>query len=771
MKKAAKGARNIFFLFFFSYVIVLTIPIFIGGMIYFRAEKVLETQTSNANMAMLSQMRQTIDAHIDEVQKLSDQISTNQKIRSLTYSSKPITSEDRAKIYDVVQSFASYKYITPFIDDFYVYLKNIDYVITSSSSANSEFFYQTYNPSSDNYVDWKNNIISKNHNGQYYIAQSVLTSQQAAETLIFLNSFQFVSGDSPIGNIGVMIQTKKFEDLLSSIKGISGGSAYIIDSSNHVMASNTSTNIKESDLPRYEDMTLENDIFETKIGSEKYVISYIASQENDWKYITAFPQNIIQEKLNYFRSLAVSSIIVCISLSIILILILSYRNYHPIDKIIKYLDDNGNEKKDTSHHNFRYIENAVVKIVDSNNQYLEKFEHYTPLIRSNLILRLIKGRISENESWEKMLSFSNITFLYDRFSVILFSIENCNESAEPNYGLGLIRTMVINISEENIMEYSEYSVNSVELENGTIAMLLNISSVDSTNLKLKVTEIVEKTKKHIEENYHTVMTAGIGGIYEHYEDIKISYQEAEKALDYKILKGISTIICYDEIGSEAANYKYSTEMETQLINFVKVGDSIRAQKLLKEIFDLNFNDQMPLQKIRCLYFDIISTAIKTLDDFQFNDIDVFGQSFNPIDKLLECQTVQEMYELLQYIYQKLCNYININKKSHNDVLLQQIIKYIDIHYVDENLSQVQIADYFEISPTYLSNFFKEQIGEKMTNYIAKVKVEKAKTLLCDTSLTINKIAQMVGCSNVMTMIRIFKKIEGITPGQYRDSLK
>ncbi len=98
MQKPQKRSKNIFLLFFFSYIMVLTIPLIVAGVIYFKAEKVLQAQTSNANMAILSQMRQTIDSHINEVKKLSDQISTNQNIRNLTYSTKQVTPEDRIKI-------------------------------------------------------------------------------------------------------------------------------------------------------------------------------------------------------------------------------------------------------------------------------------------------------------------------------------------------------------------------------------------------------------------------------------------------------------------------------------------------------------------------------------------------------------------------------------------------------------------------------------------------------------------------------------------------
>ncbi len=136
-----------------------------------------------------------------------------------------------------------------------------------------------------------------------------------------------------MGNIGVMIQTRKFEELLSGVKGITGGAAYIIDSKNHIMASNTPAGMSTSNLPKYSDMT----------------------EENYWKYVTVSPQYIIQDKINYVRSFVLTSIIICIGISILLILYLSYRNYHPINKIVTYLDSNADEKKGSKQNDFRYI--------------------------------------------------------------------------------------------------------------------------------------------------------------------------------------------------------------------------------------------------------------------------------------------------------------------------------------------------------------------------------------------------------------------------------
>jgi AraC-like DNA-binding protein len=58
----------------------------------------------------------------------------------------------------------------------------------------------------------------------------------------------------------------------------------------------------------------------------------------------------------------------------------------------------------------------------------------------------------------------------------------------------------------------------------------------------------------------------------------------------------------------------------------------------------------------------------------------------------------------------------------------------------------------------------------MTDYINSVRLRKAKELLHDNNLTINEIAKMIGYGTAARFIRVFKKGEGITPGEYRNSV-
>lgn len=99
---------------------------------------------------------------------------------------------------------------------------------------------------------------------------------------------------------------------------------------------------------------------------------------------------------------------------------------------------------------------------------------------------------------------------------------------------------------------------------------------------------------------------------------------------------------------------------------------------------------------------------------------------------------------------------------------EEILNYVHEHYKDEDFSLTAMADHFKINNTYLSKFFKEQIGEGLLEYVNRYRVNKAKELLKKTNQSISHIARSVGFYNNNTFIRVFKKYEGITPGQYKE---
>jgi YesN/AraC family two-component response regulator len=123
----------------------------------------------------------------------------------------------------------------------------------------------------------------------------------------------------------------------------------------------------------------------------------------------------------------------------------------------------------------------------------------------------------------------------------------------------------------------------------------------------------------------------------------------------------------------------------------------------------------------------------------------------------------EIYKFLKTV----CDYVDSKKKSHNTNLKDQVLSYIDEHLADMDLSLTSLSLKFEVNAPYLSRFIKEQSGETFIDYVNKQRVQLAKQLMMETDDTITDITQKVGFSNSNTFIRVFKRYEGITPGQFR----
>lgn len=102
--------------------------------------------------------------------------------------------------------------------------------------------------------------------------------------------------------------------------------------------------------------------------------------------------------------------------------------------------------------------------------------------------------------------------------------------------------------------------------------------------------------------------------------------------------------------------------------------------------------------------------------------------------------------------------------------LASILGYIDAHYTDPNLSVSAIAQQFNMTPSYLSLYFKRKMNLSPLEYIHQKRVEQVKILL-ETDLPIKTIAQETGYFDTRPMIRFFKRHEGITPTEYREKLR
>jgi len=101
----------------------------------------------------------------------------------------------------------------------------------------------------------------------------------------------------------------------------------------------------------------------------------------------------------------------------------------------------------------------------------------------------------------------------------------------------------------------------------------------------------------------------------------------------------------------------------------------------------------------------------------------------------------------------------------NSDMAEKLINYIKENY-SKDISLTDIAEYFNMSPCYLSTMFKHYTGENFKDYLNCYRVKKAKEYLQKGNMKTATVAKLVGCNSINTFIRIFKKYEGVPPGQF-----
>ena len=145
-----------------------------------------------------------------------------------------------------------------------------------------------------------------------------------------------------------------------------------------------------------------------------------------------------------------------------------------------------------------------------------------------------------------------------------------------------------------------------------------------------------------------------------------------------------------------------------------------------------------------------------------------------INELQMCQdSYSEMLEMyLRQIFIKLQRYFNNSIRIDNSRTAETIdmaIAYFNEHY-SESISIEEYAEKNHVSTSWFIRNFKLYVGSTPMQFILQKRICNAEALLLNTEYNINEIAQIVGYDNALYFSRMFKKIKGISPSEYRKNI-
>ena len=311
---------------------------------------------------------------------------------------------------------------------------------------------------------------------------------------------------------------------------------------------------------------------------------------------------------------------------------------------------------------------------------------------------------------------------------------------------------------------------------GTVVCLLNIApqqSIDDTPAGQLV--FLEGFRDALLRTY---LSSGKAASVAHIDISHISRLEQGPRVLYRSAAAVaeqrrsgSPVVCMEEIQDMPSRdaLKQIFSLEPLFWRQIQQHAFYDAATTMESLIQLTCLEQRDLERTRATVFSRMETVLQAIAQEKGQDPMHTPELSNLLPAISKVQTYQEIcevsYDILATLEDKFYTPPNVRNKK-----MIAIEQYISDHYTDQTMSAASIAEQFKISPSYLSRIFKADMGIGIVEYIHRIRVEAAKKLLMYNDLNMNAVAVESGFSNRWVLTRVFKKICGMTPGDYRSQL-
>lgn len=135
-----------------------------------------------------------------------------------------------------------------------------------------------------------------------------------------------------------------------------------------------------------------------------------------------------------------------------------------------------------------------------------------------------------------------------------------------------------------------------------------------------------------------------------------------------------------------------------------------------------------------------------------------------VERLYACQTLDVLNQLLSDELDVLFDHLETRKGNS---IIRHVTQYIERNYQNRQLSLAEISEYVGVTIPHLCFVYKEGTGVTIKHFLSEYRIDRAKELLANKDLKLFDIALQVGYGDGEYFSKIFKKVTGLQPSEFR----
>jgi two-component system, response regulator YesN len=395
-----------------------------------------------------------------------------------------------------------------------------------------------------------------------------------------------------------------------------------------------------------------------------------------------------------------------------------------------------------------------LKQIQNREQFIQKMkgtlESVLPYAKEQLLKDYITNHY-ENKNLEYYQKLFNIDINTPSVRLVLFQLEG-NFEFEHMFAI------------KNIAEHIFDSFILSCTVGETILFLLE----DDSNYP-KLHAQIEKIKKTFYQYYQIDSTVAIS------DNGKLSnanklYNEALDCLTYRFYLGEGGIITKKDISYQNTSGELEFYFDDQTFcRLVKSGSWIDVNKEIMTFFTHLIDLRLDINITKSYVIQLFNAMIRLCEPKEMN------MYLTKLTQLLEIDTIQNLRAFFESVAQEITlSFFDKNNNKHSTII-NKVIETIHKYIGNQNLSLHWVAnEMLYMNADYLGKLFKKETGEKFSNYITRLRIELAISLIeKESDVKVFEIAEKIGYGeNPQYFSQVFKKHTGFTPSEYkRESLQ
>ena len=502
------------------------------------------------------------------------------------------------------------------------------------------------------------------------------------------------------------------------------------------------------------------------ISGEKWGVTELSSNYEEWRFYSFTPYGQLRLEATFFTATLLTIAVSIIFVALFALNVFAARIYRPMEELISSVrrqDGMGDGTEDEACDELSVLSHYMDSMRESNQLMETMLGEQKTQVENLFFLNLLDGRVSEQRTVERC-RFLSLSPEGKWFFLSVYKIEDSTDSGFHRMDTDLILFAVKNIADEL---FSGQKLLFTSVKGNEFLMVHRSASQNLQEARTEAEKMSGELLHMVLCSLHVQLAAGVSSPYEKLAGTRLALLHAEEALKYpsfSVPAAGQAVRFYDKIDRQIqSQFLFPNQSLDTLMAALKDCDGERCATCLHDYIDVLFRHSVSYGEFE---YAIAKLAI-TVSEFSREKAISTGMESPKALELSELLSLGysrnvEGWLLSELIYPTLIMEAEQPKRS----LAQQMAEIVHQEY-DTPLTLEYCASKIGYHPSYVSRIFRQQMGYSFKEYLYLYRIEQAKRLLAQSSMKIQEISSHLCYNNPQNFIRVFKKVEGVTPGEYR----